>query len=69
MAVNVAQLVKLGKKVGLYFIITTHNPLFYNVLYNELELKSGYILKKKEDNTYEIEEKKGVYVVQRPFWG
>lgn len=59
LAVNVAQLVKLGKKVGLYFIITTHNPLFYNVLYNELELKSGYILKKKEDNTYEIEEKKG----------
>lgn len=28
LAVNIAQLVKLGKKVGLHFIITTHNPLF-----------------------------------------
>lgn len=59
LAVNIAQLVKLGKKVGLHFIITTHNPLFYNVLYNELELKNGYLLKKNEDNSYELEEKKG----------
>ena len=59
LAVNIAQLVKLGKKVGLRFIITTHNPLFYNVLYNELGLKTGYILRKSEDNTYKIEEKQG----------
>lgn len=59
LAVNVAQLIKFGKKVGLKFVITTHSPLFYNVLYNELGLKSGYILKKNEDNTYEIEEKQG----------
>lgn len=46
LAVNVAELIKLGKKADLRFTITTHNPLFYNVLYNELGLKSGYFLKK-----------------------
>lgn len=59
LAVNVAELIKLGKKAGLRFIITTHNPLFYNVLYNELKLKSGYLLKKNEDNSYELEKKEG----------
>ncbi len=59
LAVNVAELIKLGKKADLRFTITTHNPLFYNVLYNELGLKSGYFLKKNEDNSYELEEKRG----------
>lgn len=33
-AVNIAELIKSSKS-DLRFIITTHNPLFYNVLYNE----------------------------------
>lgn len=34
MAVNIAELIKSSLS-GLKFIITTHNPLFYNVLWNE----------------------------------
>jgi len=55
LAVNLAQLVKSSKS-ELRFIITTHNPLFYNVLHNEL--KKGtfkkYFLKKDENNEYEL---------------
>ncbi|OEH83138.1 anticodon nuclease [Enterococcus rivorum] len=55
LAVNLAQLVKSSRS-NLKFIITTHNPLFYNVLHNEL--KKGtykkYILKKDEHNEYEL---------------
>ncbi|MDA3881710.1 MAG: AAA family ATPase [Bacteroidales bacterium] len=40
LAVNIAELIKSSQfnwsdKSGLKFIITTHNPLFYNVLFNE----------------------------------
>ena len=38
LAVNIAELIKSSQS-DIEFIITTHNPLFYNVLYNELELK------------------------------
>jgi len=34
LAVNLAELIKSSQS-GLKFIITTHNPLFYNVLFNE----------------------------------
>ena len=55
LAVNLAHLVKSSKS-ELRFIITTHNPLFYNVLHNEL--KKGtykkYFLKKDESNEYEL---------------
>jgi len=56
MAVNIAKLIKLSE---LKFIITTHNPLFYNVLYNEIGVKNGMILRKNEDGLFELEEKKG----------
>ena len=45
---------------GLKFIITTHSPLFYNVLHNELNLnkkskKEGCsLLEKLEDGTYNL---------------
>ncbi|WP_187487876.1 AAA family ATPase [Duffyella gerundensis] len=39
LAVNLADLIKSSKS-SLKFIITTHNPLFYNVLYNELGNKA-----------------------------
>ena len=36
LAVNLAKLIKLSKS-DLKFIITTHNPLFYNVMFHEFE--------------------------------
>lgn len=36
LAVNIAELIKSNES-NLKFIITTHNPLFYNVLHNELK--------------------------------
>lgn len=58
LAIDLAQLIKSSDS-GLKFIISTHNPLFYNVLYNEVKAKSGHILKRYEDGTFDIEEKKG----------
>lgn len=56
LAVDLAGLIKSSKS-ELKFIITTHNPLFYNVLYNEFNgMKyKKYILKKLEDGTFELE--------------
>ena len=58
LAVNIAELIKSSPK-DLKFIITTHNPLFFNVLYNELNTKVCYMLSKNEDETFELNEKKG----------
>lgn len=58
LAVNIAEVIKRSTS-GLKFIITTHNPLFYNVLYNELSAKTCYMLSKYEDGTFRLEEKKG----------
>lgn len=47
LAVNIAELIKSSQS-GLKFIITTHNPLFYNVLFNEFnnaEPRYGYKIK------------------------
>lgn len=57
LAVNLALIIK--KSTGLKFIISTHSPLFYNVLYNELGLKAGYIFNKLNDGTFDLIEKKG----------
>lgn len=58
LAVNIAELIKSSKS-GLNFIITTHNPLFINVLINEIGNKICYMLDKQDDGTYELKEKKG----------
>jgi hypothetical protein len=62
LAVDLAELVKDSPDT-IKFIITTHNPLFYNVLYNELGAKCGYILRKDENKNenerFDLEEKKG----------
>ena len=44
LAVDLAQLIK-STHSELKFVITTHNPLFYNVLYNEVQAKHGNILR------------------------
>lgn len=62
LAVNVAELIKLSQS-NLKFIITTHNPLFFNVLFNEFSLKSKkdccFMLEKNEDGTFELIKKNG----------
>jgi wobble nucleotide-excising tRNase len=55
LAVDVARLIKSSRS-NIKFIITTHNPLFYNVLYNELKdvLYKKYLLKNMDDGSYEL---------------
>jgi AAA domain len=52
LAVNLAELIK--KSTGLKFVISTHNPLFYNVLFNEFSNKTCYMLNKLDDGTYDL---------------
>lgn len=62
LAVNLAELIKISDFThgqGLRFIISTHNPLFYNVLFNELGKKGCYMLVRHEDGTFELNEKDG----------
>jgi wobble nucleotide-excising tRNase len=58
LAVNLAGLIKESKS-DLKFIITTHSPLFYNVLYNELSSKTCYLLERCKDGTFRLTEKLG----------
>lgn len=61
MAVDLAGLIKKSdyKNNELKFLITTHNTLFYNVLYNELGTKNGYMLSRYEDGSYNLDVKFG----------
>ncbi|BEH13874.1 AAA family ATPase [Marinobacter shengliensis] len=64
LAVNLAGLIKSSQS-ELRFIITTHSPLFYNVLHNELGLnKNGkkegcYLLERFENGSYLLNTKYG----------
>lgn len=64
LAVNLASLIKLSPP-NLRFIISTHSPLFYNVIFNELDLskqgkKEGcYLLERSEDGSYDLNVKYG----------
>jgi anticodon nuclease prrC len=53
-AVNLAERIK-GSESDIKFIITTHNPLFYNVLHNGLNAYK-FVLKNNEDRVYILEE-------------
>lgn len=65
LAVNLAGLIKSSQSTDLKFIITTHSPLFYNVLHNELDLsKKGknegcYLLERQEDGSFDLTVKHG----------
>ena len=60
LAVNIATVIKKNQS-EIKFIITTHNPLFYNVIFNELNNKDArynykpkfekYLLEKNDDGT------------------
>ncbi len=58
LAVNLSGLVKSSQS-DLKFIITTHSPLFYNVLFNEFSNKTCYMLESLEDNSFSLTEKDG----------
>ena len=64
LAVNLADLIKAAPP-QLKFVITTHNPLFYNVLHNELDLKKQgkkegcYLLERLEDGRFNLNVKYG----------
>jgi len=58
LAVTLAELIKSSQS-DLKFIITTHSPLFYNVLHNELNRKACYLLERFEDGTFALTTKQG----------
>lgn len=58
LSVSLAQLIKSNES-QVKFIISTHSPLFYNVLYNELNSKACYLLERFEDGTFALTEKYG----------
>lgn len=55
LAVDIARLIKKSRS-NIKFVITTHSPLFYNVLHNELkdERYKKYLLKILDDGTFEL---------------
>jgi hypothetical protein len=58
LSVNLAGLIKSSQS-QLKFIVTTHSPLFYNVLFNELNGKACYMLERFEDGNFALTEKHG----------
>jgi hypothetical protein len=58
LAVNLASLIKFSQS-SLKFVVTTHSPLFYNVLFNELNGKTCYMLERFEDASFTLTEKLG----------
>ncbi|MEG0634564.1 MAG: anticodon nuclease [Pseudomonas sp.] len=64
LAVNLAGLIKASPS-DLKFVITTHSPLFYNVLHNELGLSKGgkregcYLLGRLDDGSFDLGVKYG----------
>ncbi|MDD2966244.1 MAG: hypothetical protein PHN64_01925 [Desulfovibrionaceae bacterium] len=58
LAVNLAKIITSNES-SVKFIITTHNTIFYNIIYNELNAKACYLFERFEDGTYELLEKKG----------
>lgn len=58
MAVDLAEVIRKSES-ELKFIITTHNPIFYNVLYNEINTKKCYMLKYLEDGLFDLSEQPG----------
>ncbi len=58
LAVNLASLIKSSQS-NLKFIVSTHSPLFYNVLFNELNGKACYMLQRFADGSFALTEKDG----------
>lgn len=59
LAVDLSKLIKKAKPTNVKFIISTHNPLFYNVLWNELNREKNigrYRLQKLNDGRYRLDD-------------
>lgn len=59
LAVDLSNLIKKAKSTKVKFIVSTHSPLFYNVLYNELNREKNigrYRLQKLNDGKYLLED-------------
>lgn len=54
-AQNLATLIASSPSDGPKFVITTHNPLFYNVLHNALNSANKYRLSKNDDGYFNLE--------------
>lgn len=68
LAVNIAELIKSSQS-ELKFIITTHNPLFYNVLFNEFnnaDSSSGYKVKHSTKKRFEKLEDGTFLLIDQP---
>jgi hypothetical protein len=59
LAVDLAGLIKRTRQGSIKYIISTHSPLFYNVLHNELKEKACYLLQKYDDGSFELKSKEG----------
>lgn len=53
LAIDLARLIKSSES-AIKFVITTHNPLFYNVLHNEFKKATKYLLKKNDDGLHDL---------------
>ena len=58
LAVDLAKLIRSSQS-DLKFIVTTHSPLFYNVLFNEFNNKACYMLDRLDDGGFTLTEKHG----------
>lgn len=61
LAVDISSIIKKVKNTNLKFIISTHNPLFYNVLFNELNRSKKtrkYRFQKLNDGNYLLDDSK-----------
>lgn len=56
LAQNLATLIKSAPQDGPKFIIATHNPLFFNVLFNALKNGLKYQLSQNEDGSFTLEQ-------------
>lgn len=55
LAQTLATLIKSAPQDGPKFIITTHNPLFFNVLFNAFKKGLKYLLSQNEDGTFSLD--------------
>ncbi len=55
MAIELMKIIKEASNENLKFFITTHHPLFFNVLCNEFKKSSQYLLSKLPSNEYNLE--------------
>ena len=53
LAIDLSRLIKSSES-EIKFVITTHNPLFYNVLHNEFKKANKYLLKKYDDGLHDL---------------